>query len=200
MKILCFFLALSLFFSHPNTNHTLSPVLLQADSSLIKLKTMKLIADDTLKHHEKEIIVLVKVPGKVNLLRVKGDKWPEEIEYTYNIKKDSTGKIFEIVQMPNSESGDWFLSLAHYFDNNGNTYAFQRNFNVFDSEIKGGVIYETTAKYYDSQFKQLGKNHKVTDINGKRVNDKNTPLDAYNYKYTVYRSLNECLKAYHIKL
>lgn len=161
---------------------------------------MKLLADDTLKHHEKEIIVLVKVPGKANLLKVKGNKWPDEVEYTYNIKRDSTGKIFEVVQIPNSESGDWFLSLAHYFDNDGNTYAFQRNFNVFDSEIKGGVIYETTIKYYNPLFKQLGRSYQVTDIKGRKVSGKNSPLDAYDYKYTIYKFLNACLKAYHIKL
>jgi len=173
-------------------------VVAQGDSVLIKLKNKKAAVDQYLIKHDKALIVLVKVPGKTNLLRIKNGHWPDEIEYTYNILRDTTGRIILVSQIPFSQSGDWFITYTHYFDEKGNTYAFRKQTNVFDSEVKGGVIYETLLRYYDVNFSILKKTYTLQDKGGKTIRN-NGHVDIYQYKYETYKNLDACLKGYHIK-
>lgn len=141
---------------------------------------------------------MAKISGRKNIVKVKGENWPDNLEYTYNILRDSTGRIIFIAQMPYSESGDWFISNAHYFDEQGNTYAFERQENVFNDEVKGGVVKHSISKLYGEGFKNVITINKVTDVHGKII-----PKKVYDFpsdKYVIYPNLANCLAAYRIKL
>lgn len=168
-----------------------------ADSFILKLENKVKVIDTYALKHFKDLIIWVKLPEKTKLIKVKSEHWPEEVEYTYNILKDSSGRILVISQIPFSESGDWYITYTHYFDEKGNTYAFRKQTNVFDSEVKGGVIYETLLKYYDENFNILKKTYKLQDKSGKTIKN-NGHLNIYQYKYQIYKSLGVCLKGYHL--
>src|SRR6201986_781466 len=81
-------------------NHVTNP-------EFTNLKNKKAYTDKYIEQHSKNLIVLVKLTGKKTLERVWGDKWPDDIEYTFNILKAPSVKIIFISQMFDSESGDW---------------------------------------------------------------------------------------------
>ena len=149
------------------------------------------------KKNQQRLIVLVKLPNKKGLLRVKNGKWPDDIEYTYNILKDTAGRIILISQIPYSESGDWFITYSHYFDERGKTFAFRKETNTFDSDIKGGVIFENLTKYYNTDFKIIKQIYTIQDKSGKAIKN-NGHINMYQYKYTLFKDVEQCLKAYNI--
>lgn len=168
------------------------------DSLSAILNSKKSATDKALKRYSKKLIVLAKLSGRKTLVKVKGENWPDNLECTYNILKDSVGRIIFLAQLPFSESGDWFISNAHYFDEQGNTYAFEQQETVFDDEVKGGVIKHVIRKLYGEHFENVLTINKITD-----THDKAIPNKAYDFpsdKYVIYPNLANCLAAYRIKL
>jgi len=170
----------------------------QSDSTLLKLKNKKTAADRSIKKNSDDLIILVKLPGKKTLVRIVNGEWPEEIEYTYNVLKDPAGRVILVSQVPYSESGDWFITYTHYFDEYGKTYAFRKETNVFDDDVKGGIVFETLLKYYNTDFKVMKQFYTLQDKGGKAIKD-NGHIDIYRYKYAVFKKVGDCLKAYNIK-
>jgi hypothetical protein len=171
----------------------------KADSPLNNLKVKRAVTDSYLKAHPKQVIVLVKVPGKKNLVRVYNKKWPDEVEYTLNILKDKNGKIIYIIQTPFSESGDWEISYEHYFDNEGNVFAFYKDESIFNDNVKGGVVRSKLLNYYDKDFKIVKQNNWLEDTKGRVVKANKSNFDFRDYNYTVYKNLADCLKGYNVK-
>lgn len=167
------------------------------DTGLVVIKKRISFIDSQIVKRNRQIIVLAKVPGKKIPVRVIHDKWPDDIDESYNVLKDNAGSVILIAEMPNNESGDWYIEYRHYFDNAGNTIAFERTTNVFDSNVKGGVIYETRINYYSPDFKLKYKEYTLTDKAGKKVKN-NGRVDIYRYPYHIYKNINDCLKAYNI--
>ncbi|MFB9844278.1 calponin homology domain-containing protein [Mucilaginibacter ginsenosidivorans] len=168
------------------------------NAALFLKKRTDSISNYILKHN-KRLIIFAKIPNKKNPVRVIGDKWPDDAEYSYNILKDSAGRVIFIAEMPYSESGDWYIEYRHYFDNSGNTVAFKRITNVFDNDVKDGVIYETLTNYYLPNLKLKDKIYTLTSKDGKNIKN-NGHVDVYHYPYHIYKNANECLEAYHIVL
>src|SRR5439155_4172503 len=119
MKTLSLLLVYLVLYLPRQHNATTASAISNDSHTLIDLNKEKEATDKYLAKHSKEVIVLVKVPGKKKLVQVKGENWPDEIEYTYNILKNKSGKVILIVQSPFSESGDWDIDYKHYFDDNG---------------------------------------------------------------------------------
>jgi hypothetical protein len=202
MKILCFsILILVTNFAIPKPK-SINPATLtaQADSTLAKLKSKKDAVDQYISKHKKDLIILVKIPGKEKLVVVKNEHWPEEIEYTYNILKNPAGKIVLIAQVPFSESGDWNIVYKHYFDEDGNVYAFSKEESIFNDNVKGGVVRNMLVNYYDKKFKNIAQTDRLTDKDNKSIKGDKSNYDFRDYKYDIYKTLNECLKGYNIQL
>jgi len=172
----------------------------QTDSVLIKLKNKKAAVDQYIIKHGKALIVLVKIPGKTNLLWIKNAHWPDEIEYTYNILKGPSGKIIFIAQIPYSESGDWDIEYKHYFDEQGNTYAFNKEESIFGDNVKGGVIREILFNYYDGKFNNINHVNILTDKDYQLIKRNKNMYNFRDFKYNIYKNLNECLIGYNIQL
>lgn len=96
------------------------------------------------------------------------DKLVEEsgmFSKTYLIIKDTAGNIVRINESPYSESGDWSLSVSHYFDNNDKTFVVEKQFGMINSPCADGSAFEQKTAYYDSQMKLIGKNRSLTQGN-----------------------------------
>ena len=186
MKPVLFFLFLLIFSGLPGID-------------VVSLKKQKAIIDSRLLHDQKSIIAFAKVPHKKELIKVKNNKWPDEVEYSYNILKDSANNIIMILQGPFSESGDWDISYIHYFDKAGKTFAFERRTNFFNSECTEGAAYEVVSNYYQDNFTKVDQTYKLTNKQGKSL-AKSKCNFPYDFKYTIYKNVSECLKAYHINL
>lgn len=173
--------------------------IVQTDSLLTKLKDKKVAVDKSLKRGA-ALFVFVKIPGKKTLIKIKNDHWPDEVEYTYNILKNASGKIIFIAQIPYSESGDWDIEYKHYFDEQGKTYAFNKEESIFGDNSDGGVIRDILVNYYDENFTILRHVNYLTDKNYEVIKRNRNNYDFRDYKYTIYKNANDCLMGYNIKL
>lgn len=173
-----------------------------ADTVLTSLKSKKAAIDKYMGKHAKDVITLVKVPKKSKLLQIKNknDKWPDEIEYTYNILKDPAGKIMVVTISPNSESGDWEIVYKYYFDDKGNTFAFYEDQSIFNDNVKGGVVRTTLLKYYSYSFRKLAQSIALLDKDWRPIKGKVAEYDFYDFESIIYKNASECLKGYKIQL
>jgi hypothetical protein len=172
----------------------------QKDLILLGQKDKRNSIDKYIRSHRKAVITLVKIPGKTELVIVKNEQWPDEVEYTYSVYKDGSGEIIFIAQTPFSESGDWNVVYKHYFDGDGNTCAFSKLESLFDDGVKGGIVRELLTNYYDKNFKILKQIDKLTDQEYKPVKKSKNDFNFRNDKYEVYKDAKECLAGYNIKL
>ena len=156
-------------------------------------------AIDTLYNHSKEkIIFFVKLADKDELQQITYENFPENVETSFSILKDSLGKIITASEIPFSQSGDWYIVLTHYFDVNGKTFAFERQTNFFNSICTEGVAYETKTEYFNDKFELVSGQYKLID-------EKNQPLNkdscghAYNFEYKVLNDADQFLQVKKIK-
>ncbi|WP_394772307.1 hypothetical protein [Mucilaginibacter sp.] len=200
MKIYCLsLLAIIGLFLSGQKEHAVRYRLPQTDSILAKKKSNKEAIDQYISKYTKSVIILVKVPGKENLVPVKNENWPDEVEYTYNIYKNPAGKIIFIAQIPFSESGDWDIEYKHYFDEQGLTFAFSKEESVFDENVKGGVVREILLNYYDETFKNIRQINRLTDKDYKAIKKRKNGYDFREYKYSIFKNLSSCLNGYWIR-
>lgn len=166
--------------------------------SLAEMQRRKAEIDDLAGSDAANYTVLAKVKGRTGLVTVIDHQWPPNMEYNYNILKDSTGRVIMIAASPFSESGDWFVAFTHYFTPDGKTFAFERKGNAMKLPQQE-VAFETTVDFYDGEFKSVYHSYQLVDKDQK-------PLDkkyAFDYAYLsikAYLALQEVLKAYSIKL
>jgi hypothetical protein len=135
----------------------------------------------------------VKLSNKADLIPLKDTTLPDETETSFNILRDSLRRIVAITESPYSQSGDWFLTLVHYFDKNGQTFAFERQTNFFNSGCTEGVAYETKTEYYDNDFKLIRRQYKLVDEKGLALN-KDSCTFMYDYSYKVFPSVDKLLQ------
>ena len=168
-------------------------------NSLLCLKKAKAYTDNYLKLHENDLIVLVKSPGKTEPISVKNNNCPDSIDYTLNILNDSEGKIMFIALIPYSESGDWNVKCQYYFDKQGNMYAFYKEESVFAGEDgSSDVVRDLLVKYYDSDFNIINSKNWITDMHYKKIMGNTNNFDFPDFKYRIYKNLDQFLAAYHI--
>lgn len=159
-----------------------------------RLKHQKSLVDTLYDQKRGTSLTLLKQTGSNRLIQLMSDSIPDDAEATYTIFKDSSGKIFTASEFPVSESGDWYIVLTHYFDNNGKTFAFERQTNFFNSGCTEGVAYETKTEYYNDHFQLIGREYKLID-------EKNRPLKKdscaflYEYDYKVADNAQNYLKS-----
>jgi len=185
--------------SNNNTNSSISTSrLLPESDTLERLKNQKTIIDTLFNQSKDEIIVLAKLNDKNDLIQIKNGNFPDNIETTFNILKDSIGQIITTSEFPFSESGDWNIILTHYFDKDGKTFAFERRTNFFNSICTEGVAYETRTEFYNSDFQLIEKMDKLVDEKNKSL-QKDSCQFPYDYEYKVSVDIGEYLQTHKIK-
>jgi len=137
------------------------------------------------------LLLFVKTPDKKDLQALKkGETYPGKIEASYNVLKDSNGKIVYIAEIPFSPKDDWFIAYKSYFDKHGKLFAFQRQNNFFHSECTKGAALENLIRFYGEDFSVIDSSYTLTDSNKKQL-DKATCKFPYDFPYTVVKTLEE---------
>jgi hypothetical protein len=139
---------------------------------------------------EKSIVILAKVEGEKRLVKVEGNKYPPNMEATYNVVKDENGKTVYIAELPFSKNSDWFIAYRSYFDNDGKIFAFQRLNNFLHSECVRGAAMEKSTNYYNRKFKLIDSTYTLTDSQKKPL-DRSDCKFPYNFPYKVFKTVGE---------
>jgi hypothetical protein len=91
------------------------------------------------------------------------------------------GRIVVAEEIPWSESGDWYNTYTHYFDDQGRTIAFERYSGFFSPERKENSIY-----YFDSMYRLIKKTYKLTNFDGSPARKPADDELYYHFKYWIY--------------
>lgn len=167
------------------------------DQELKELSARKVDIDNLMS--DSTLQVLVKVKGKPELQLVKDKKYPRNIETTFNLLMDTTGRIVFISEMPYNATSDWFIAYKSYFDTDGKLFAFQRQNNFLNNGCTHGAAMENSIGYYNKDFLLVDSLYTITDTYKKPL-DKKACKFPYNFKYTVNKTLDEYIAAKNIKL
>jgi hypothetical protein len=163
-----------------------------SDTSKERLKKLKRSIDAKYNTKNSKVGILVKTPDN-KLIEVKNRQFPDEVEITFNLLKDSLGRLCLFKEIPNlTESGDDYIEITHYFDNEGKTFAITLVDNYFDEK---GVAYWTKTTYYDNDFKEIGKVETLLDKNNKplkKTEEFEFPMENVEF----YANRNLCLKTF----
>jgi hypothetical protein len=172
--------------------------LLPEPDILERLNYQKMIIDSLLIHSTHKLIVSAKLINKDEPIQLRSDNFPDSVETTFSLLRDSLGRAIIALEQPFSESGDWIIILKHYFDEEEKTFAFEKQVKFFNSICTSGPAYETKIEFYDSDFQLIGNNYKLVD-------EKNKPLPTdscvfnYNYDYKVSPNSDDYLQKRKIK-
>lgn len=172
--------------------------LLPEPGLLERLKYQKIIIDTFLNHSKDKLVVLAKLVDKDELIQIKNGNFPDNVETTFNILKDSLGELITASEFPFSESGDWNIILTHYFDKDGKTFAFERQTNFFNSICTDGIAYETRTEFYNSDFQVIEKMYRLVDEKNKTL-QKDSCQFPYDYEYKVSADIDKYLQTNRIK-
>jgi hypothetical protein len=142
----------------------------------------------------------VKVPDSDKLVEVVHNKFPNEVETTYNFLKDNEGHIIFAGESPTSESGDWDIAYKSYFDKKGKLFAFERTAGFFNSgcTTNDDAAHEDLIKLYNDK-KLASSTYTLTDSK-KRPLVKSKCVFNYNYPYTLLFDWESFKKANKISL
>jgi hypothetical protein len=115
--------------------------------------------------HPDRLKLYAAVPGDSTLVPVKDSTaWPDETDATYNIMFDSANRPLVHVEMPTSESGDWFAVGRHWFAPDGRTILYELSMSGFGSGC-GEILRETWRVYLDPAGSILKESRRYTDGN-----------------------------------
>jgi hypothetical protein len=161
------------------------------DTDKERLRKLKSSIDAKYNAKNSKVGILVKTPDN-KLIEVKNRQFPDEVDVTFNLLKDSLGRLVLFKEIPNlTESGDDYIEITHYFDSEGRTFAITLLDNYF---VEKGVAYWTKTIYYDNDFKEIGKVETLLDKNNKPLKKDNN----YEFPYTTefYPNKDLCLKIF----
>lgn len=150
--------------------------------------------DKLMKVRKHNIEVFVKRVGEDSLRRVVKGDFPDSIRTTYNLLRDDSGRLRVAAELPFSESGDWSIRLAHYFDESGRTFAFERHTNFFNSICTPEMASETRSFFFDSTGRRTDTLYVLTDQQNKALNRQACQF-PYDYPFTIHKNSNEWLAA-----
>ncbi len=133
-------------------------------SSLVdKVEKEKLKIESQLKRDSSSLITLVKIYDQTVLKKVINKNWPENVETTYNILKNSNGQVILVAEFPTSESGDWILGFEHYFSDDGKLIAYEKRFSFFNDSCGDGLLLKKDIELYDNNFNIIKKTSTLRD-------------------------------------
>src|SRR5258705_3132290 len=121
-------------------------------SKVAKVLTIEKERDNIEKKIGNNVIVLVKTHGQEDLMKVIDKQWPENIETTFNILQNQSGRIIYVAEFPTSESGDWFVIIKRYFNDGGRIIALEKEFKYFNESCTSGSVISTLIELYDVDF------------------------------------------------
>ena len=110
---------------------------------------------------------------------------------SFKTVKDYHDSLILIQESPISESGDWSLKLTHYFTQKGETFAFQKELNFFNSVCVPGIAREKEIIFFDSNFKQIERYYRLSDERDNTLT--NDSCLQYKPNYQIFKNRDQYL-------
>jgi hypothetical protein len=164
-----------------------------------RILTQKRGIEDQIKLNKKNLIVFVKIKGQPIPLRITNEKWPENIESTYNILKNDLGQVIYFAEFPKSESGDWVFELKHFFNNKEQTISIEKRLSFFNEDCSDGAITEILTDLYLDNFKLHGTVKQLRDSKDNPIRDANCG-DPYKWPIDKKGTAQELITLKKIKI
>ncbi|MFT5512408.1 MAG: hypothetical protein ACI8SE_000806 [Bacteroidia bacterium] len=137
--------------------------------------------------------IFAMIPEVQKPIEVLDLQWPKEIDEVYNIWYSSDTQIVCVGAYPFSESGDWDLGLTHYFDKDGNTFAFERNTSFYNSLCTDELAIEQIVMYY-AGGEMVDSVYVFKDLKGNDL-DQDSCSFPYDFPYRVYTNQQDVMRA-----
>jgi hypothetical protein len=115
-----------------------------------------------------------------------GEDWPERTVTSYGVLRDAGGAVRMTFESPASQSGDWFNAHAHYFDDAGRLFAYERHSSFF----VGCPVpaRETAETYYSPTGRVLRRDYELTAFDTTQAVAKRDCTFLVRMPYAVHRS------------
>lgn len=108
-------------------------------------------------------------------------EWPDEFESEIFVLWGPDGRPLRHLEVPVSQSGDWFLERSHYFDARGRTVVFASDGRYFRGGECGLVVHDKRRTAYDSTFRALASTRRLQNDSTGRVVDAAACGHAYDF-------------------
>ncbi len=193
-ELLVFIAILCLAACKPSGNADDSRLLAEPDL-LERLHAQQTSIDTFCHRHPERTITYAQLVGHEEIVVIDcADADQLNIDRTFMLLKDSTGRVLAAYESPYSESGDWNILYTHYFDSEGKTFAFSREASFFNSICTDGIAVENMSKWYTNALNMVDSSYTLRDEEGQDL-AKDSCQFAYDYAYTIYPELKSFLKA-----
>jgi len=127
-----------------------------------------------------------------------GDNFPKEMHTMYEILTDNEGRMVCAWEFPMISAGEWNISYIHYFDKNGNTFAFERQCSFLNSRCTPGVAREVRTEFFNGAFQLVDREYELVDAQDKPL-QKGDCVFPFNFLYQASSDTGEYLKANKIR-
>lgn len=165
------------------------------DSFEIKKNTI-----DTLMAKDRRMITTYSLlENHENVLKNANILGPDKPVMTFHVLRDSIGRVLAIFQVPAQKNMKWSIGFTHYFDEDGNTFAFERhgNFTNLDCVTKDRYICDERIEYFDSNFKSIAKAHILKDDLGRTLTNANCSF-THDSPYDILPNVKKYFNTYAI--
>jgi hypothetical protein len=149
---------------------------------------------------QSRVIVFADTPGCKAPIKIISFQKPNNTQCLYNVVRDSTGKIVCIAKILYDDDIEGEFTYEHYFDEDGKTFAFDKGELIPSNKIKDHYVRAINSKYYGKKFNTIGQDSTLQDAYQKLNTADKKDFNFPNFKYTIYKNIDECLKGYNIKL
>ncbi len=160
----------------------------------LRLHGEKNVIEKLIRLKELDITVWVQQIGVKSPTQVFNEQWPEGIETTFNLWTDSNNVLVCLGEYPYSESGDWSIALTHYFDQRGNTFAFECSTSFYNSICTDELAIEQIATFYNTNHQRIDSTYLLRDSNGATL-ARDSCQFPYEYPYDIYPTSQKLLSS-----
>ncbi len=119
--------------------------------------------------------------------------WPEQVDASFSVLRDDSGRVRFLSEIPFSESGDWDNEYTHYFDEQGRLIEFER-YSGFFNGCPHGLAKETTRHFYAPSSQLLKETYELKDRDGAPIDSSSCEF-AYRFPYAIHPTWSAAAKA-----
>ncbi|MGE0773100.1 MAG: hypothetical protein AB7K37_15425 [Cyclobacteriaceae bacterium] len=122
------------------------------------------------------------MPQRVYSLDSMNDK---RYNYMYNVVFREN-KVIALIGVPFIESGDYRVTVSHYFDRDGNTIAYKKKITFFDSNCSEDPLVSEKVVYYDKKGGAVLKKEQLRDVQGRALKNESECVLNFSYPDKVF--------------
>ncbi len=154
----------------------------------------QVMAIDSIKGHlNQNLRVYCRLPDSSKIVAiVDTTRWPEEIETTFNVIFDSTGRLVEFVEIPHTDDSAW--EIRYYFDAKGRLLRLQFYQTTPDAgQNCTAILREYTDEYFSGDGSILDSSCSFKDVDYKPIDTAGCNLDR-DTRISDYRTTSDVKK------